>query len=275
LRIECVPNFSSGRDELVIAAIRDAIGAHSRILDSTSDRDHNRSVITFIGSPDEVERAALSAAAVAVEQIDLRLHSGVHPRIGSLDVLPFVPLAGATLADCASLARRVASLLWNQLALPSFFYEAAAGGRGLEDVRRAAAVGAAPDSGVGRHPSAGAVAIGARRLLVAWNIILDSTDLGLAKRIAREIRFSSGGFPGVKALGLPLEERGCVQVSINSTDFEATGLQTVFDAVEAMAARSGVKVEGSELIGMIPRAAFEGAAVRWLNFEPRLIIPER
>lgn len=270
--IECVANFSEGRDLSVAAHIRDAIANHARVLDVTSDRDHNRSVITFAGVPSAVEQAAIEAARAAVAHIDLRRHEGVHPRIGAIDVIPFVPVSGVALEDCAAMAKRVAGELWQQLSLPSFLYEAAAGGRGLEDVRRAANAGAAPDIGAGRHPSAGAVAIGARRFLVAWNILLDTRDLSLARQIARKIRQSSGGFPGVKALGLPLEERGCVQVSINSTDFEATSLQTVFAAVEQEALHSDVTVIGSELIGLIPRRALDGTDLRWINFKPRKIL---
>lgn len=270
--IECVPNFSEGRDPAVIAGLRDAVAAHVPVLDVTSDRDHNRTVITFAGPAEAVEQAALAAARQAVASIDLTRHSGVHPRIGAIDVIPFVPLANATLDDCAALALRVANQLWNELHLPSFLYEFAAHGRPLEAVRRAAKAGAAPDIGTGRHPSAGAVAIGARRFLVAWNILLATADLPLAKQIAKNIRYSSGGFPGVKALGLPLEERDCVQVSINSTDFEATSLQTIFDAVQQQAREAGVAVQGAELIGMIPEPALHNTEIPWMNLERRLIL---
>ncbi len=271
--IECVPNFSEGRDPAVIDGLRVAIAGHAQVLDVTSDRDHNRTVITFIGSPRAVEQAAIAAARQAVASIDLCKHSGVHPRIGAIDVIPFVPLADATLEDCAGLAIRVAHELWEQLKLPSFLYESATQDRPLEAVRRAAGAGAAPDVGAGRHPTAGASAVGARRFLVAWNILLASIDLALAKQIAKNIRQSSGGFPGVKALGLPLEERNCVQVSINSTNFEATPLQLIFDSVQHQAALAGVAVQGAELIGMIPEAALNHTNIPWLNLERRLILP--
>ncbi len=272
--IECVPNFSEGRDLSVIEQIRTAIAAHTRVLHSTSDRDHNRSVITFAGSRQAVETAAIAAAGAAVETIDLRIHKGIHPRIGAMDVLPFVPVSGATLQDCAAIAQRVAVELWQRFRLPSFFYEAAAAGRGLEDVRRAASAGAAPDIGEGRHPTAGVSAIGARNFLVAWNILLKSTDIPLARKIARTIRHSSGGFPGVKALGLQLEERGCVQVSINSTDFRATPLPVIFEAVACQCRESGVAVIGTELIGLIPEEAVVGTDLPWLNFDRGMILEE-
>jgi glutamate formiminotransferase len=272
LLIECVPNFSEGRDADVIERIRASIAAHARVLHVTSDRDHNRSVITFAGSPEAVERAAVEAARVAIESIDLRTHRGIHPRIGAIDVIPFVPVSEARLEDCAVIAKRVAHELWRRFGLPSFLYEAAAFGRGLEEVRRAAAAGSPPDVGEGLHPTAGAAAIGARKFLVAWNVLLNSNDLSLARKIARTIRYSSGGFPGVKALGLPLEERDCVQVSINSTDFEATPLQEVFDAVAQQCREMGVGIQGAELIGLIPQKALAGTSLPWLNFEPRMVL---
>jgi len=269
LLIECVPNFSEGRDGAVVARLREAIAAHAQVLDITSDADHNRSVITFAGAPEAVEQAAMEAARAAIETIDLRTHTGVHPRIGAIDVIPFVPISGASLEDCAAIAYRVARELWKRFHLPSFFYDAAGAGRGLEDVRRAALACAAPDTGEGRHPTAGVAAIGARKFLVAWNVLLDSNDLPLAKSIAKKIRYSSGGFPGVKALGFALEVRGCVQVSINSTDFEATGLQQIFDAV---AREANGKIHGAELIGLIPQRALEGTNLPWINFDPAKVL---
>jgi glutamate formiminotransferase/glutamate formiminotransferase/formiminotetrahydrofolate cyclodeaminase len=245
------------------------------LLDRTSDPDHHRTVVTFAGPPDAVERAAVEAAGAAVKEIDLNLHAGVHPRMGAIDVIPFVPVSGVMPAECAAMAGRVAEELWSRFRLPGFLYEWAAGGRGLEDVRRAAFAGAAPDVGLGRHATAGAAVVGARRFLVAWNILLETRDVRVAMRIARKIRFSSGGFPGVKALGLPLESRGCVQVSINSTDFEATPLHVVLGAVESEAAGLEVGILGSELIGLIPERALElsaGRELRWLNFEPRMVL---
>jgi glutamate formiminotransferase len=274
--VECVPNFSTDEDR-VVSMLCEAISSIRgvRVLDRTSDPDHNRSVITFAGAAVPVEEAALAAAEVAVREIDLTRHSGVHPRIGSLDVLPFVPVQGVTLEECAAVAVRVASNLWEQLGLPAFLYEAAKCDKGLEVVRREAREGAQPDFGTGSHATAGAVAVGAREFLIAWNIHLKTGDLEIAKRIARSIRYSSGGFPGVKALGLPLESLGCVQVSINSTDYRATPLHIVFEKVLDEARSFGVEVSGSELIGLIPAHAMElsaGHDMRWLRFEPRFIL---
>ena len=278
--IECVPNFSVGRDSAVLARLSAAISSTPavRLLDHSADADHNRSVFTFSGPPDAVAAAALSAAAIAVESIDLARHEGVHPRIGAVDVVPFVPLAGIDLAACVDLARAVGQTLWDRLRVPVFLYEQAAllpERRLLEQVRRLARQGAPPDIGVGRHPTAGASVVGARDFLIAWNILLETADLELAKRIARAIRFSSGGFPGVKALGLSLQSLGLVQVSINSTDYRATPLHLVFDAVRALAEQAGVAVRGSELIGMIPREALElskGHDLLWLNLTPGRVL---
>jgi glutamate formiminotransferase len=274
--VECVPNFSTD-DERVVSLLCDAISAVPGIclFDCTSDRDHNRSVITFAGAILPVERAALAAAEVAVREIDLNRHFGVHPRIGSIDVLPFVPVDGISVGECAELAVRVASNLWEHLHLPAFLYEAAKDGKGLEVVRREAREGSRPDFGVDRHPTAGAVAVGAREFLIAWNIHLKTRDLEIAKSIARSVRFSSGGFPGVKALGLPLDSLGCVQVSINSTDYRATPLHIVFERVVKEAGSFGVEVAGSELIGLIPVHAMKlsaGHDLRWLRFEPGFIL---
>ncbi len=272
--IECVPNISEGRNAERIASIVGAISGVS-ILDCTSDYDHNRSVITFAGTPRAIENAAFEAAAAAVTEIDLTSHAGVHPRIGAIDVIPFVPVAGITLSECVAIAQRVAHRFWNDLRLPSFFYEAAADGRHLEAVRRAACSGAPPDTGMNRHATAGATAIGARNFLVAWNINLCSDDLALARNIARAIRFSSGGFPGVKALGLHLDSRNQVQVSINSTDFEATPLHVIFEAVAKAAGEAGVRIAGSELIGLIPERALQLSQahdLQWQNLQPRMIL---
>ncbi len=278
--IECVPNFSEGRDPLILAGLAASIRQTSgvRLLDHSADPDHHRSVFTFAGTPEGVVAAALASAGVAVERIDLNLHSGVHPRIGAVDVVPFVPLEGAGSAEyigkCVECSRNFAERLWEEWRVPVFLYERSAlvpDRRGLEHVRRLAVAGAAPDVGEGRHPTAGACAVGARDFLIAWNILLETADLALAKRIARAIRFSSGGFPGVKALGLPLGSVGIVQVSINSTDFRATPLHVVFERVEALALEAGVRVRGSELIGMIPAAA-TSHDLRWLNLTPSRIL---
>lgn len=259
----------------IAGSIRQSPGI--RLLDHSADADHNRCVFTFSGPPEAVMTAALAAARVAVERIDLNRHSGVHPRIGAIDVMPFVPIS-AEMNACVELARGFGQKLWQQLGVPVFFYENAAlrdEQRNLEQLRRLARNGARPDIGVGRHPTAGACAVAARDFLIAWNIWLETADLDLAKRVARAVRFSSGGFPGVKALGLPLASMGLVQVSINSTDFRATPLHEVFEAVSAMAKQAGIEVRGSELIGMIPQAAIElsaGHDLHWLNLSPSRVL---
>jgi glutamate formiminotransferase len=279
--IECVPNFSEGRDPSIIAGLADSIANTPgvRLLDHSADADHHRSVFTFTGEPEAVAAAALSAARVAVERIDLNRHAGVHPRIGAIDVVPFVPLSGVDLQDCAALARWFAGSLWQQLRVPVFLYEQAAirpAQQNLEVVRRMARDGAPPDIGVGRHPTAGACAVGARDFLIAWNIWLETPDLAVAKHIARAVRFSSGGFPGVKALGLPLESLGIVQVSINTTNFRATPLHVVFEAVRCLAETARVQVRGSELIGLVPQPALDlskGHDLHWLNLSAARVLP--
>ena len=276
--VECVPNFSAGRDRAVVDAIARAAGA--ALLDATSDPDHNRTVLTMAGAPDAVAEAALAAVREAVARIDLTRHSGVHPRLGVADVIPFVPVRGVTLEVCAALARSVGQRIWDELRVPVYLYEAAAlrpACARLENVRKMAAV-LPPDIGQGRHPTAGASVVGARKFLIAWNINLASQDLAAARAIAREIRESSGGLPAVKAIGLPLESRGEVQVSINLVDFEKTPLYLVFDAVAQSCRARGIAIAGSELIGMIPEAALnasQGHDLRWLNLRPELVLENR
>ena len=234
--VECVPNFSEGRDPLIVNGIARAIAETPRVrlLDRTSDPDHHRSVFTFAGAPEGVAAAAVEAVRVAVATIDFSRHAGVHPRVGAADVVPFVPVDQICLRQCTTLARGVASRIWRELGVPVFLYEAAALRPEcvrLENVRRLAGEGLEPDVGHGRHPTAGACVVGARRFLIAWNINLKSGDIAAARAIAREIRESSGGLKGVKALGLELASRGEVQVSVNLVDFEATPMYVVFDAV--------------------------------------------
>lgn len=284
MTIECVPNCSEGRDRTVIAALERAVSGVTdiRLLDSTSDVDHNRTVLTFAGEPEPVAEAAFRVVATATERIDLSKHRGVHPRLGAADVVPFVPVEAATLADCATLARNAGERIWQQLRVPVYLYEAAAFRpecTRLENVRRGAMAGTlAPDIGDLPHPTAGCCVVGARGLLVAWNVILDTSDLAAAKAVAAEIRESGGGLPAVKALGLALPSRGKVQVSVNLVDFRQTPLHVVFDAVCQLCARRGIHVAGSELIGMIPRAALEATAghdMYWLNLRPDLVLEDR
>ena len=281
--VECVPNFSEGRDRAVIDAIGRAVRRipGALLLDSTSDIDHNRTVLTFAGEPEAVGEAALDVVAQAVARINLTSHEGVHPRLGAADVVPFVPVGSATLADCVALAHKTGEEIWNDLRVPVYFYEAAARRpecARLENVRKGARVGLAPDLGNHPHPTAGCCVVGARGLLVAWNIILETGDLTAARAIAGEIRESGGGLPAVKALGLALPSRGTVQVSINLTDFRRTPLHVVFDAVVSRCRERSIRVEGSELIGMIPEAALYATAghdLRWLNMRPELVLEGR
>jgi glutamate formiminotransferase len=208
----------------------------------------------------------MRVAARAAELIDLTRHEGVHPRLGALDVLPFIPLRGVSLSDCAELAHRAGARIWNELGIPVYFYEAAARRpecRKLEDARRGTCP---PDlGGPALHSTAGAIIVGARKVLIAFNINLATTDIDVAKEIARAIRASSGGLPGVKALGLRLASRGLVQVSMNLTDFEQTSVHTVFDLVKLLAAARGVEIADSELIGLLPRQAVESAFAHFVK----------
>jgi len=279
--IECVPNFSEGRDAAVLAALSEAIRGTpgALLLDETADADHNRCVLTFVGKPEPVLEGALRAATVAVERIDLRDHEGVHPRIGALDVLPFVPLNGTSMETCIELASRAAERLWAELGVPCYLYEAAARIADRKNLAfvRSARVGA-PDVGEGRHVSAGCTAVGARKFLIAYNVNLATNDADVARAIAREVRESSGGLPCVKAMGLELASRGQAQVSMNLTDYDVTPVHAAFQAVEQAARARGVNVSGSELIGLIPRKALqmaEGVDLRWENFREDMVLEER
>ena len=281
--VECVPNFSEGRDWVIVASIARAVSSVPGILllDTTSDQDHNRSVLTFAGAPQAVADAAVAAVRVAVEKIDLTRHVGVHPRLGAADVVPFVPVADVTLEQCAGLAREVASRIWHELQVPVYLYESAAlrlECQRLESVRKLAPAGLAPDIGEGRHATAGASVVGARKFLVAWNVNLRTSDLTAAREIARAIRESSGGLPAVKAIGLPLKSRDQVQVSINLVDFERTPLYVVFNSVKRSCEERKIEIAGSELIGMIPAAALESSRdhdLHWENLHPELILEHR
>src|ERR1019366_7847881 len=261
--IECVPNFSEGRNPATIAAIARVIGHLNGIavLGFESDADHHRSVITFAGEPEAVLEAAVRATGKAAELIDLRFHTGVHPRVGASDVVPFVPLNGSTLEDCVAIAHRAGQEIWQRFRVPVYFYEAAAElpeRKRLEHVRRPGVDGRPPDIGdIAEHPSTGAVMVGARHFLIAYNINLATPDAAIAKQIAAKIRESSGGFRFVKAMGLHLPSLGRAQVSMNLTNFAAIPLDHLYAAVEAEAARLGTAIVESELIGFIPRAAFE------------------
>ena len=254
------------------------------VLDAHSDSDHNRSVITFAGSPDGALEAAIRSAGAAVERIDLRRHQGAHPRIGALDVLPFVPLSHVTVSDCAGLAVRAAEEIWSRYRVPVYLYEAAARRPervNLADIRRAVRrrFDCVPDiGGPDLHPTAGAAVIGARKFLIAYNIQLATSDVAAAQAIARRIRASSGGLPHVKAMGVFLAARGQAQVSMNLTDFEITPPHVVLEAVQREAALLGVGVASSELVGLVPRKAIEMAAgfdLKIEGFHDGLILENR
>jgi glutamate formiminotransferase/glutamate formiminotransferase/formiminotetrahydrofolate cyclodeaminase len=278
--IECVPNFSEGRDPATVEAIVGAIASvdGAVVLAHERDPDHNRAVVTFAGPPEAVREAAVRGVAEAVARIDLRRHSGVHPRIGVADVIPFVPVSGATLEETVEIAHAAGAEIWERLRVPVYFYEAAAlrpECRPLENVRRG---GLAPDlGGPAPHPSAGCSVVGARRFLIAFNVDLDSTDLAAARAVARSVRASNGGLPAVKAIGLPLASRGIVQVSMNLTDFETTGVYEAFEAVRQGAAARGINVRAAELIGLVPRKAIEGgdpATLKFIDFGPHRILED-
>jgi len=264
------------------AAIASVAGV--RVLKSEMDPDHNRSVITFAGPQERISEAAFLGIRTAVERIDLRRHAGVHPRMGAADVTPFVPLQGATLDDCVEIARRTGERVWRELRVPVYFYEAAALSAErtpLENVRRGGFEhpDLEPDlGGPALHPSAGACIVGARKLLIAFNVNLSTGDLGIARAIARKIRASSGGLAALKAIGVPLASRNLVQVSMNLTDFERTPLDLVLGAVRSEAAVHKVEIEGVQYIGLVPRQAIEDAASRdpaWLKFDAALILENR
>jgi glutamate formiminotransferase len=276
--IECVPNFSEGRNRETVNAITRAIAsvAGISVLRTEADPDHNRCVITFAGAPEPVRQAALSGITEAVRRIDLSAHSGIHPRIGAADVVPFVPLEGVSLEACAGIAHEVGREVWETLGVPVFFYEAAARSPErvpLEAIRRG---GMLPDlGGPDLHPTAGACIIGARKILIAFNIVLNTEDITIARSIARKIRASSGGLPFVKALGLLLPSRNLVQVSINLTDYQQTPLHVVFEAVAAEARAQRVDILESELIGLAPQKALDQAAAdrfKCRNFHSGLMI---
>jgi len=278
--IECVPNVSEGRRPEIVAAMADAIRAVDgvRLLDHSSDASHNRSVFTFAGDAAGVERAVLALFERAVADVDLRAHRGEHPRMGAVDVVPFVPIEGVTMADCVALARKVGTAVADRFHVPVFLYEEASSNparKNLEDIRRGefeglaakmATDGWAPDFGpAAPHPSAGAAVIGARMPLIAYNINLDTNRLDVAKKIAAAIRHSSGGYRFVKAMGIALEQRGIVQVSMNLTNYEKTPIFRVFETVKREAERYGVAVLESEIVGLVPSAALNAAAEFYLQ----------
>jgi len=281
--IECVPNFSEGRDAAKVDALVAAMSAVDgvAVLDREMDADHNRCVITLAGEPDAVAEAALRGVGRALELIDLTRHTGAHPRVGATDVVPFIPVDGVTIEDCVALARRVGREIWERYKIPVYYYEAAAlrpQCANLENVRKGQFEGLrdeaprnperAPDvGGPALHATAGATVVGARKFLIAYNINLNTPDISIANKIAKAIRFSSGGLRYAKAMGVDLKARGLAQVSINMTDYEQTPLHRVFEMVEREAKRYGVMPVGSEIVGLVPQRALDMAADFYLQLE--------
>jgi glutamate formiminotransferase len=278
--IECVPNISEGRRANVVAGIVDAVRniPGARLLDYSSDASHNRSVITIAGDAAPLKAAVLALFEAAVAAIDLRAHTGEHPRMGAVDVVPFVPIEGVTMEECVALATDTARSVAERLAVPVYLYEEASTNplrKNLEDIRRGefeglagkmASDGWAPDFGPATpHPSAGASVIGARMPLIAYNINLNTDRLDVAKKIAAAVRFSSGGFRFVKAMGVTLADRNIVQVSMNLTNYEKTPILRVFDAVRREAERYGVSVLESEIVGLVPSAALVDVSLATLQ----------
>ncbi len=291
--VESIPNISEGRRTEVIDAIAAAVASTPGVwlLDRSSDPSHNRTVLTLAGPPAAVRDAILALYACAVDAIDLRQHQGEHPRLGAVDVVPFVPIDGMTMADCVGLAREVGAEVAARFALPVYFYEEAASDparRNLEDIRRGEFEGLAdkmtrpgwaPDAGPkAPHPRAGATVIGARMPLIAYNINLASDRLDVARTIASAVRHSSGGLRYVKAMGVMLEPRHIAQVSMNLTNVEKTPIPRVFEFVKREAARYGVGILGSEIVGLVPQAALLAAAEYYLQIEgftPSLVLENR
>ncbi|MFZ0958441.1 MAG: glutamate formimidoyltransferase, partial [Candidatus Sulfotelmatobacter sp.] len=286
--VECVPNFSEGRDKSKVDAIIDAMkipGVY--LLDRESDTDHHRSVITLVGERDAIQEAAIRGVGKAAELIDLNLHQGAHPRMGAADVVPFIPIDGVTIEDCVAMARHVGEEIWKRYQIPVYLYESAATTperQNLENIRRGQFEGIRadiatnparrPDFGDPRvHPTAGATVVGARKFLIAYNVFLNTPDVDIAKKIAKAVRFSTGGMRFVKGAGFLV--RGLAQVSMNLTDFEQTPVHRVFELVKREAARYGVIPISSEIVGLIPKKALEQAAEWFLqveNFDSSLIL---
>jgi glutamate formiminotransferase / 5-formyltetrahydrofolate cyclo-ligase len=290
--LECVPNISEGRDQAKISAIREEFKRHSKVklLDVSSDKDHNRTVFTFLGEPSEVKEAALSFAIRAIELIDMQQHRGGHPRIGALDVVPFVPIQGVEMREAVEVARAFGKELGKR-GVPVYFYEEAAASperRDLPSIRKGEYEGLKeklkdpgwkPDEGPDAfNPRSGAAVVGARFPLVAYNVNLRTNDPAIAKEIARKVRFKDGGFPCVRAMGVELKEKGLAQVSMNLTNYQVTNIPTVYEFIKEEAGKIGVEVEESEVIGLIPLTVLEGIVRRYIKctqFSIRQVIEQR
>ena len=289
--VECVPNFSEGRDKAKVDAIVDAMKMDGvYVLDREMDADHNRCVITLVGEREAIQEAAIRSVGKAAELIDLTVHQGAHPRMGAADVVPFIPIEGITIEDCVAMARHVGAEIWKRYEIPVYLYEAAATTperTNLENIRRGQFEGIRaeiatnparkPDFGEARvHPTAGATVVGARKFLIAYNVFLNTPDVDIAKKVAKAVRFSSGGMRFVKGAGFLV--RGLAQVSMNLTDFEQTPIHRVFETVKREAERYGVTPVSSEIVGLIPKKALEAAAEWFLqveNFDSSLILENR
>jgi glutamate formiminotransferase len=280
--VECIPNFSEGRDKEKLKLLEEEVAAVSGVtlLDVQADGNHNRSVFTFIGNPEGVLEAAFQLAKKAMEIIDLTCHQGEHPRMGAADVIPFVPIMNMDIKECVELSRCLGQRMWEELRIPSFLYEASATRperQNLATVRKGEFEGMpeklllenwAPDFGERKiHPTAGITAIGARMPLIAFNVNLGTDDVAIAKAIAKAVRGSSGGFKHCKALGMMLEDRNIVQVSMNMVNYEGTPLYRVFEAIRFEAERWGVPIIGSEIVGLTPAKALVDAAEYYLKIE--------
>ena len=274
--VECVPNFSEGRNSETVTRIAGAIRSFEGacVLDTHIDPDHNRSVVTFVAPPDRILGAALLAVRIATDLIDMRQHVGEHPRLGATDVLPFIPVRDVTIEQCVDVAREAGRRIADELSIPVYFYERAAlrpDRVNLEDVRRGgwellrrqirAVAERKPDVGPqATHETAGAIAVGARQFLIAFNVVLRTDDISVARQIAKAIRSRSGGLPFLKALGFQLHSRGLVQVSMNLVNYEVTGMAAAYEAIQREADRLGVEIESAEIVGLLPRAALDRKA---------------
>src|SRR4030088_3336233 len=289
--VECVPNFSEGRDPAKVDAIVAAMRMDGvYLLDREMDADHNRCVITLVGEREAIQEAAIRGVGKAAELIDLNVHKGAHPRMGAADVIPFIPIDGVTIEDCVAMARHVGEQIWKRYQIPVYLYESAAATperQNLENIRRGQFEGIRADIATNParkpdfgeccvHPTAGATVVGARKALIAYNVFLNTADVDIAKKIAKAVRFSSGGLRFVKGAGFLV--RGMAQVSMNLTDFEQTPIHRVVEFVKREAARYGVIPVSSEIVGLIPKKALEQAAEWFLqveNFDSSLILENR
>jgi glutamate formiminotransferase len=290
--LECVPNISEGRDQEKIASIAEEVKKHKgvRLLDYSSDRDHHRSVFTFIGEPEAIQGAAFSLTMKALDLIDMREHKGGHPRLGAVDVIPFVPIHGVEMEEAVQIAHAFGKDLGKK-GIPIFFYEEAATRperKDLPSIRRGEYEGLAekmkdpqwkPDEGPDDfNPKSGATVVGARFPLVAYNVNLKTKDLFLAKEMAKKVRFKDGGFPHVRAMGVDLKEKEMVQVSMNLTHYRVTNIPKVYEFIKEEALKKGIEIEGSEIVGLIPLGVLEGIAQYYLNCPPfslRQVIEQR